>query len=39
MARDWTKYQNEIRKLYLVEHKSLQEVRRLIKGKYNFQAS
>jgi hypothetical protein len=39
MARDWTKYQNEIRKLYLVERKSLNEVRRLIKGKYNFQAS
>jgi len=39
MPKDWSLYQSDIRKFYLTDGKSLDEVRRLIKGKYNFQAS
>jgi len=39
MPKDWTKYRSDIHRWYLVERKPLGEVRRLVKGKWEFQAS
>jgi hypothetical protein len=39
MAKDWTRYKAEIVTLYITTGKSLNEVRRILKGKHSFDAS
>ena len=38
MAKDWSSVQEEIRQLYHVENKPLNEVMRVIKGRHGFHA-
>lgn len=39
MAKDWDRYKSEINALYISNGKSLDDVRRILKGRYNFDAS
>jgi hypothetical protein len=39
MAKDWDRYKSEINTLYIVNGKSLDDVRRILKGRYRFDAS
>jgi hypothetical protein len=39
MAKDWDRYKSEIHTLYITKGKSLDEVRRILKGRYLFDAS
>jgi hypothetical protein len=39
MAKDWDQYKTEIKTLYITKGKSLDDVRRILKGRHNFDAS
>ncbi|PVH79714.1 ankyrin [Cadophora sp. DSE1049] len=39
MAKDWDRYKTEINTLYIHNGKSLDDVRRILKGRHNFDAS
>jgi hypothetical protein len=39
MAKDWDRYKSEIHTLYITKGKSLDEVRRILKGRHLFDAS
>ncbi|KAN0103398.1 hypothetical protein V8E51_011711 [Hyaloscypha variabilis] len=39
MAKDWDQYKTEIKTLYITNGKSLDDVRRILKGRHNFDAS
>jgi len=39
MTKDWDQYKTEIEKLYITNGKSLDDVRRILKGKHGFDAS
>ena len=39
MAKDWDRYKSEINVLYITKGKSLDEVRRILKGRHRFDAS
>ncbi|KAH7348792.1 ankyrin repeat-containing domain protein [Rhexocercosporidium sp. MPI-PUGE-AT-0058] len=39
MAKDWDRYKTEINALYINNGKSLDDVRRILKGRHNFDAS
>jgi hypothetical protein len=39
MAKDWDQYKREITTLYITEGKSLDDVQRIMKGRYRFDAS
>jgi hypothetical protein len=39
MAKDWDRYKGEIHTLYITKGKSLDEVRRILKGRHRFDAS
>jgi hypothetical protein len=39
MAKDWDQYKTEIKALYITNGKSLDDVRRILKGRHNFDAS
>ncbi|KAH6699728.1 ankyrin repeat-containing domain protein [Leptodontidium sp. MPI-SDFR-AT-0119] len=39
MAKDWDRYKTEINTLYINDGKSLDDVRRILKGRHNFDAS
>jgi hypothetical protein len=39
MAKDWDRYKGEIHTLYIAKGKSLDDVRRILKGRHRFDAS